>query len=423
MYKVWTHYISMLLLTVLAGGSLYTSAYFFDIEISDPGALGATSLDGLALGEPFNEFICSIGTTVESEFTFENNNALPFTYDVAGDNFAGDGCGDISLKAFRNEHEVFAGPLLAFGVSGFDLESGASDIWRLELTKLSDAPNDTSCSFDALFDAYQQEFMSGEGFHDVEYVSANIITASSSLCAPTVLLQMDKHISGANEGFAESDFSFRVTTITGSTSVDVIVPHGGSYPLPEGTYMIEELAPPGFVHEDWRIGWYGVCERGDEFSTTITIDEGNIDHGWLDCQADNQYRPDQRQNAAGEGATAVSVPEDRTREPEDAGRRQPRVQHEPDPVPETPEVTEPETLLITAESTDADAESDHDSGAVSEAADGTASDDAEEPKDVSEEIEEEESEPEPELEQEIEPESELEPETESESNTTDEAVE
>ncbi|HMA77521.1 MAG TPA: SdrD B-like domain-containing protein, partial [Candidatus Paceibacterota bacterium] len=73
--------------------------------------------------------------------------------------------------------------------------------------------------------------------------------------------------------------------------IDSVVAHGEAIDLPVGTYTIEELVPAGFVKTDWRIGWYGACDAGSAYSTTITIDDGNVDHGWLDCQADNQYRP------------------------------------------------------------------------------------------------------------------------------------
>ena len=72
----------------------------------------------------------------------------------------------------------------------------------------------------------------------------------------------------------------------------MVVPHNHTILLQEGTYLIEELVPEDFVKADWRIGWYGECERGDTFFTTVTIDDGNIDHGTLYCQADNQYRPE-----------------------------------------------------------------------------------------------------------------------------------
>lgn len=337
MIAVWTHFLSALVFVVLAAGSLYTSAYFFDFEMSSDSTLGATSLSGLTLGEPFNEFICSTGTTVESEFTFQNENALPFAYDIASENFFGSGCGDITLTAFKNEGEVYSGPLGAFSVIGFDLEPGGLDTWRLVATKQSQSANNTSCTFDTVFPAYQQGFESGEAFHDIESITHSI-TASSTLCAPTVLLQMDKHISGDGNGFEESDFSFRVV----GEGVDVIIPHGGSYPLSIGTYTIEELAPDGFLHEDWRIGWYGECERGSDFTTTITIDGGNIDHGWLDCQADNQYRPDHRRSEHSSRGAAVIESVTQTTETSQSSQPEPEEMASEETAPETVDETETE---------------------------------------------------------------------------------
>lgn len=119
--------------------------------------------------------------------------------------------------------------------------------------------------------------------------SADILIASSGPTTPeTVDVHFDKHISGEDRGYELSDFSYHVT----GNGVDEVVWHDNSIALEVGTYTIEEIVPEGFVKSDWRIGWYGECEAGDTFTTTITIDDGNVDHGTLDCQADNQYRPD-----------------------------------------------------------------------------------------------------------------------------------
>ena len=124
-------------------------------------------------------------------------------------------------------------------------------------------------------------------------VVALIPTAVTATDEPTsVDLYLNKHISGENIGFALSDFSYHVT----GNGVDQIVPHDSTIALGVGTYSIEELVPAGFVKTDWRIGWYGQCEAGSTYSTTITIDDGNIDHGTLYCEADNQYRPENGDN-------------------------------------------------------------------------------------------------------------------------------
>jgi hypothetical protein len=118
-----------------------------------------------------------------------------------------------------------------------------------------------------------------------------MLPTAEAIAAPTstatVTLTITKAISGVDLGYELSDFSYRVT----GPGVDAVVPHANSIDLPIGEYTIEELVPAGFVKTDWRIGWYGACDAGSAYSTTITIDDGNVDHGWLDCQADNQYRP------------------------------------------------------------------------------------------------------------------------------------
>lgn len=112
---------------------------------------------------------------------------------------------------------------------------------------------------------------------------------------PGVDLYLNKHISGGYHGFKLSDFSYRVTGV----DIDVTVPHDSFVRLPIGTYTIEEIVPDGFEKSDWRIGWYGQCEAGSTFTTTVTIDEDNVDHGTLYCEADNQYRPDHGDNGHG----------------------------------------------------------------------------------------------------------------------------
>jgi hypothetical protein len=131
--------------------------------------------------------------------------------------------------------------------------------------------------------------MTGQAFFDVETISHSVVADAGSCVPPeeTVNLRMDKHISGDSNGFTVDQFSYHII----GDGIDAVVPHGGLIALPIGTYSIEELVPEGFVKTDWRIGWYGECESGSTFTTSVTIDDGNIDHGVLDCQADNQYRP------------------------------------------------------------------------------------------------------------------------------------
>lgn len=123
---------------------------------------------------------------------------------------------------------------------------------------------------------------------DVSLRAVEASAFTNYLCEdPGVDLYLNKQISGDDQGFELSDFSYHVY----GGEIDAIVPHDSTVRLPIGVYTIEELVPEGFNKEDWRIGWYGQCESGDTFVTTITVDEGNVDHGTLYCEADNQYRP------------------------------------------------------------------------------------------------------------------------------------
>lgn len=123
---------------------------------------------------------------------------------------------------------------------------------------------------------------------DISLRAVEASAFTNYLCEdPGVDLYLNKQISGDDQGFELSQFSYHVV----GGDIDAIVPHDHTVRLPIGTYTIEELVPEGFNKEDWRIGWYGQCESGDTFMTTITVDEGNVDHGTLYCEADNQYRP------------------------------------------------------------------------------------------------------------------------------------
>ncbi|MEZ4200019.1 MAG: hypothetical protein R3B69_00215 [Candidatus Paceibacterota bacterium] len=140
----------------------------------------------------------------------------------------------------------------------------------------------------------------------------------------TVDVVVSKAISGDMRGFSLSDFSYHVS----GGAVDTIISHGGSVALAIGTYSIEELVPSGFFKSDWRIGWYGACDAGSAYTTSITIDEGNVDHGTLDCQADNQYRPDNGDNPE-YGCTDVAA----NNYDESATIDDGSCEYDPDPIP------------------------------------------------------------------------------------------
>lgn len=125
---------------------------------------------------------------------------------------------------------------------------------------------------------------------------ASVHTAQAAV-QETVTVALQKKFSGpVPEGYTADLFSFivkgdtlgeQVVTLTHDTDVTA----NGSIDLPIGEYTIEEVGPNDFVPGEWRPGWYGdACEGNSDFETTITVDESNVDHGTIYCQADNQWR-------------------------------------------------------------------------------------------------------------------------------------
>lgn len=114
-------------------------------------------------------------------------------------------------------------------------------------------------------------------------------TSTNATTTATVELRMEKKFSGPDEGYVASDFSFHLT----GNGVDTMLNHNGTIDLTAGTYTIEEIGPNDFDPDDWRIQWSGECDGvvSNNMQATLTIDDGNIDSGFLDCRADNQYRP------------------------------------------------------------------------------------------------------------------------------------
>lgn len=152
-----------------------------------------------------------------------------------------------------------------------------------------------SCDPLAMGNSYQTDGLSV----DVSLRAVEATSFTDYRCqAPGVDLYVNKHISGVNQGFALSDFSYRIV----GEGVDIVAPHDSYTRLPLGSYTIEELVPEGFAKKDWRIGWYGHCERGSTFTTTIDITERDLKRGTLSCEADNQYRPDHGDNGHGNDA-------------------------------------------------------------------------------------------------------------------------
>ena len=294
MIRIWSQLIGAFMLLFLAGGAA-TGSFFSDVEGATGSTFGAFQLESELSGNGLEGELCRDGKTEESLITIENVGGLVFEYQAFADNFVNENgiCDEMELIVLKNNEEVYDGSLGGFSVGLFPLDPGEQDEWSVKVNLPYDpggaTTSSSTCSFDVNFLANQIGFQSGEAFFDIETISNTIISDTANcVYDPTVNLEITKAISGDSQGYELSDFSYRVTD---NDIIDVVVPHNRSVALPEGIYTIEELVPEGFVKEDWRIGWYGQCDRGDTFVTTITIDEGNIDHGTLYCTADNQYRP------------------------------------------------------------------------------------------------------------------------------------
>lgn len=129
---------------------------------------------------------------------------------------------------------------------------------------------------------------------------------------PTVTLNLEKKFSGpVPEGYLPQQFTFQVVGPDVNQIVS-LTPYtqdsaNGTIELKKGTYTITEIGPTGFVAGDWRPGWYGECKSGSTFSTTIKIDDKNIDDGTLYCQVDNQYRPAKTKKSSTPAVNVVPV--------------------------------------------------------------------------------------------------------------------
>ncbi|MCA9361845.1 hypothetical protein KC906_00580 [Candidatus Kaiserbacteria bacterium] len=170
-------------------------------------------------------------------------------------------------EAFQPGETYYVGMLWCAGDLDVDLATGA-----------------VACDATTLGNEYQTDSFTV----DVSLRAVEATSYTNYRCEePTVDLYLNKQISGVDLGFALSDFSYRIT----GEDTDIIAPHDSFTPLSPGTYTIEELVPEGFEKPNWRIGWYGQCESGNGFVTTITIEDRHLDWGTLYCEADNQYRP------------------------------------------------------------------------------------------------------------------------------------
>ena len=146
-----------------------------------------------------------------------------------------------------------------------------------------------TCNAEVMGNEYQTDLFSVDvSLRAVEASAYTDYNCEGEEGGPGVDLYLNKQISGDDQGFALSQFSYRVV----GEGIDEVVPHDSTVRLPTGTYSIEELVPEGFVKSDWRIGWYGQCESGNAYTTSITVEDRHLDWGTLYCEADNQYRPD-----------------------------------------------------------------------------------------------------------------------------------
>lgn len=296
MSLVKLQFLAVSMILMLSGG-FYTMSFFSDFEGTTANAFGASLLDQDVAGQPIDGLLCNIVDRVDTVLYTGNLGPMAFAYGFSVENATGTLCNGLSARLVSDEAGMlYDGPLLDLGAEEIELAGGMADELFLELRLTPGATESGSCMFDTSWAASQFMGTILPGYSDQESIThfvSGSATGEGEGCVPpgdTVKLEITKAISGDDQGYELSDFSYRVT----GDGIDVVIPHGGMIPLPIGIYSIEELVPEGFVKEDWRIGWYGQCERGDTFTTTITIDEGNVDHGILYCQADNQYRPDQR---------------------------------------------------------------------------------------------------------------------------------
>ncbi len=306
---LWLYYVAILFVITGSQG-IYTGSFFHDFEEQEGNMIGATELDISLSGEPLDGLLCATSEVRDTTITLRNLSPNEVQYSLDTMTATGTLCADLDLTVTSAATELYAGPLSGLMITDVPLPAATSTELSFAVGLSPSASNVGSCAF--VFEAISS-FTTG-GFIDREIATGTIsgsAAGSGGGCQPqdpTVNLYLNKHISGADQGFALSDFSYRIT----GDAVDLAVPHDSFTPLPEGTYSIEELVPVGFEKTDWRIGWYGQCEASDNFSTTITIDAGNIDHGVLYCEADNQYRPghgDHEIREANTNETAVREPE------------------------------------------------------------------------------------------------------------------
>lgn len=295
---LWVQFMALVVLLSIGVGE-ETTSYFFDQEGSTDNTFMASNLDQAVVGQPIDGLLCQQTDELSTILYTSNLGALDFSYGFSVENASGTLCAGLEATLSTGSTTLYSGSLVALDATDLVLQTENDEELLLELRLLPGATESGTCQFDTSWFAEQLGTTDFLGFSDTETITHFVSgsgTGGGAGCVPpgdTVDLHLSKAISGVSQGFALSDFSYRVT----GNGIDVIVPHNHTTSLPIGIYTIEEIVPEGFVKEDWRIGWYGQCKRGSTFFTTIKIDEGNVDHGTLYCQADNQYRPDHGDNS------------------------------------------------------------------------------------------------------------------------------
>ena len=302
MKLVWIQFFGLMLLVFLGSGAT-TISFFFDTEGVAGNVFGATQLDQEVAGQPLDGQLCSTGESVSTMLYSGNAGSHPFTYTLEAESAAGALCGDVLAKLSNGSTTIYNGPLLALMTEDRPLAGASTEELLLELRFAPGASQIGMCQFDTVWNASQSGI---GGFGDTERITHAVKgspTGSGGGCTPpepTVDFYIRKDISGVAEGYALRDFSYRIV----GDGIDVIAPHDSFTPLPVGTYTIEELVPAGFVKADWRIGWYGQCEKGSAFTTTLVVEERHVERfGTLYCTADNQYRPVKREQSTNDDAT------------------------------------------------------------------------------------------------------------------------
>lgn len=166
---VWTQFLAFYLTVILTGSGLYTSGYYFDIEVAPGNVLGAATLDGELTGEGITGETCPMPERLSTTLTFANVGGLAFRYDVSVASTSGGACARLKAEVTRNDEQVFMGKLEDLSVRNLPLAPGDADVFHLAVFypgTISAA--DPTCSFTTGFTAHQEGLFSGDAYYDSE---------------------------------------------------------------------------------------------------------------------------------------------------------------------------------------------------------------------------------------------------------------